>query len=118
LKFEVYNIYLSDRKQQQNYNQTQVKRLSHVNPTRTFPMNKQQIILCLILSLLSPIILAAQTDNTSTTANKKVKQMEHTDVNIQNTFRINSKKLEFSPTYYQNGIPVIVLVKTRRVKRQ
>ena len=74
-------------------------------------MNKQQIILCLILSLLSPIILAAQTDNVSTAANMKVKQIEHTDVNIQNTFRINSKKLEFSPTYYQNGIIYVTLGK-------
>jgi len=74
-------------------------------------MNKQQIILCLLLSLLSYLTIVAQTDNTSTIVNAKIKQTVHTDVKIQNTFRINSKKLEFSPTYYQNGIIYVTLGK-------
>lgn len=90
---------------------TQVFYLSHVNPTRTFPMNIQQIILCLILSLFSYLTLLGQTDSSSTLIAPKIKQLEHTEVKVQNTFRINSKKLEFSPTYYQNGVIYVTLGK-------
>lgn len=92
-----------------NYNQTQVKCSRHVNPTRTFPMNKQPIILCLLLWLLSSICVIAQTTDASIITNEKSKQIKHEDVNIQNTFRINTEKLEFSPTYYQNGIIYVTL---------
>jgi len=66
----------------------------------------QQIILCLILSFLSQLTLIAQSENQPT-----IKKIEHLDVKTQNTFRINSKKLEFSPTYYQNGIIYVTLGK-------
>ncbi len=74
-------------------------------------MKIQQIMLCLILSLLCQKNLVAQTENTSTLAAAKVKQIEHPNIKTQNTFRINSKKLEFSPTYYQNGIIYVTLDK-------
>ncbi len=74
-------------------------------------MKIQQIMLCLILSLLCQKSLVAQTENTSTLAAAKVKQIEHPNIKTQNTFRINSKKLEFSPTYYQNGIIYVTLGK-------
>ena len=74
-------------------------------------MKIQQIMLCLILSLLCQKNLVAQTENTSTLAAAKVKQIEHPNIKTQNTFRINSKKLEFSPTYYQNGIIYVTLGK-------
>lgn len=74
-------------------------------------MKIQQIILCLSLSLLCQISVVAQTENTSTLTDVKVKQIEHSDIKTQNTFRINSEKLEFSPTYYQNGIIYVTLGK-------
>ena len=67
-------------------------------------MNIQQISSSLILVLLGYLSVNAQT-------NKNIKQIEHPDVTVQNTFRINSKQLEFSPTYYQNGIVYVTLGK-------
>ncbi len=48
--------------------------------------------------------LQAQDPSTSLTSKVNIKEVVHTAMEVQNTFRINSKKLEFSPTYYQNGI--------------
>ena len=48
--------------------------------------------------------LCAQEPSTILTDKVNTKEVVHTDVTVQNTFRINSKKLEFSPTYYQNGL--------------
>ncbi len=74
-------------------------------------MNIQQVIFCVILSLFGQLSLMAQTENTTISTKPQVKQVEHPDVKTQNTFRINSKKLEFSPTYYQNGIIYVTLGK-------
>ena len=71
----------------------------------------QQIILCLILSFLSQLSLVAQSENTAAANQPTIEEVEHPDVETQNTFRINSKKLEFSPTYYQNGIIYVTLGK-------
>ena len=74
-------------------------------------MNIQQVIFCLILLLFGQLSVIAQIENTSITTPPTVKQVEHLDVETQNTFRINSEKLEFSPTYYQNGIIYVTLGK-------
>jgi len=63
----------------------------------------KKVSLILTLFLLGQY-LQAQEPSTSLTAKVNIKEGVHTAVEVQNTFRINSKKLEFSPTYYQNGI--------------
>jgi len=60
---------------------------------------------------LSYITLSAQIEHPPSSISAKIKQVEHPDIKTQNTFRINSKKLEFSPTYYQNGIIYVTLGK-------
>lgn len=46
----------------------------------------------------------AQEEIATTASEIPIKKLEHSDVMIQNTFRINTPNLEFSPSYYQNGI--------------
>ena len=57
-------------------------------------------LLCAILNLS----LLAQEDNIEVPPKGIIQELKHSDVDLKNTFRINSKKIEFSPTYYQNGI--------------
>lgn len=74
-------------------------------------MNIQKISLCLILLIVSGVGLIAQTKSSPISKETRVKQLDHPAVKTQNTFRINSKQLEFSPTYYQNGIIYVTLGK-------
>ena len=63
----------------------------------------KKVLLLITLFLLGQYLIA-QEPSTVLENQVNTKEVAHTDIAVQNTFRINSKKLEFSPTYYQNGI--------------
>jgi len=59
--------------------------------------------------------LFAQEDGTALATESTVKEVRHTDIKTQNTFRINSKQFEFSPSYYQNGIVYVRDVENAKI---
>ncbi len=74
----------------------------------------QKVYLFLALFFLGNMLLA-QEATTSVTTESVIKEVTHPEVKTQNTFRINSKQFEFSPTYYQNGIVYVRDVENAKI---
>ena len=64
----------------------------------------KQVSVFLVLFFLGQWQVIGQEEITTPTVSINIKEVEHPEVKAQNTFRINSKALEFSPSFYQNGI--------------
>jgi outer membrane protein OmpA-like peptidoglycan-associated protein len=64
---------------------------------------KKGSLLFMLFSCL-PLLMLGQQNNEAQNAKAKMKKLVNSKVTVKNAAAINSKNLEFSPTYYQNGI--------------